>query len=107
MAFTSSKTVPSGSVVSLTNEQWQFGSSPFTNSIGLQYAIGQSIVSNSTTTIVTLSVTEPDTTYAVFATGNFSAAAGIFLTGKSTSTFTVGYNAIHTVTGTFDWLLLR
>lgn len=106
MAFTSTKVAPSGSVISLTNESFQFGNSPFANSIGEQDAIGVSINSGATTASVVLSVTEPDTTYGVWLLPSYSTTT--FVSAKSTSSFLVGFGtAPANNTSTFNWLLMR
>jgi hypothetical protein len=75
------------------------------NSQGYQSIIAGALTNPSTSTTFNLSVAEPDTTYAVVCTPNFSNATPLYVTAKSMTQFTVNYAAIAVGTDTVDCII--
>lgn len=73
------------------------------NTQGFQSIINQALTNPSTSTNISLPVTEPDTSYAAVCTGNFSGVLSI--SGKMTNQFTVNYPAISVGTDKVDCIV--
>ncbi len=84
-----------------------FGLSPtgIIKTQGFQTIIGAALGNPSTSTTLTLPVTEPDATYAVTCTPNFVGAVSV--TAKTTTNFVVNYPAIAVGTDTMDCIVVH